>query len=456
MTARSRRRQLGVRSVVGAFATLTVVVLAAAAWGLHALAADQQARVDTAARAVPALYRAQRARGDAPADAVRDVAMTLARDGVRVFPFPPPGPSGGAFFPPPPPGGPGLVPLSLLGLHPVRVAVGDVGLLVGMDVGRFEAVATPIIFGALATIGVAALVLGFVLVSIRQAALQPLRQTTAALRRFARRDFTPERIEAGDDSLIGELASAYTAAAHVVAAAFDERRRAELEMQRFVVDAGHELRTPLSVLIGFVDVLQEGRLDDASSQRLYAAMRVETARMHRLIEGLITLARLNEPTVHEQGATVDVEALAGTVRDALAHVADDRTIAVRTLGPGAYVRGGENDVYDVLYHCVDNALKYGARSDVEIAIETLSDAVTVTVTDRGPGMSADERRQAFDRFYRGTQTRIVPGSGLGLAIVKRAVERLNGSVQLLGEEGRGTRVVLTLPRAPAVPQLEEY
>jgi signal transduction histidine kinase len=399
---------------LAAFVVVSLAVLGAAGWGVHVLAVDQQTRVDAAATAAPVLYRRERAHGVPDPKAIREVAVALSTQDVRVFPLDPPGGGPGPGPAPfgPPGGGPPLA--AVLGLHAVHVDLGATALLIVGDDRRLAGMATALLAGALAILGVAFVVL-----------------------------------------IVVRVASAEAAA--VVGAAFAERRDAQQAMERFVVDAGHELRTPLSVVIGFVDVLEAGQLGPEASRRLYTAMRAEAARMHRMIESLIALARLHEPPPEpEQRETVDVCAVAVTVRDAFAATAGDRTIAVRVPVRAAWVRGSENDVYDALFPCVDNALKYGARSDVTITIESGEDTVTVTVGDRGPGMPAAVRQRAFDRFYRGARTRTVLGSGLGLAIVKRATERLGGTVALHAADGRGTRVVLTLPRAPAPAQLEEY
>lgn len=409
-------RRIGI--ALAAFVIVSLAVLGAAGWGVHVLAVDQQTRVDAAAAAAPGLYRGERADGVPDPQAVRDVAMTLSREDVRVFPQGPPdgrpglgpGPGPGPFGPPE--GGPPFT--ALLGLHPIYLELGRTPVLIVGDDRRLVEVASVLVAGGLAIVGVALVVL----IVVRVASVE---------------------------------------AAAVVGAAFAERRDAQQAMERFVVDAGHELRTPLSVVIGFVDVLEAGQLGPEASRRLYAAMRAETARMHRMIEGLIALARLHEPPpLNEQLETVDVCAVAIAVRDAFAATAGDRTIAMRVPVRAAWVRGSENDVYDALFPCVDNALKYGARSDVAIAIESDATTVMVTVSDRGPGMPAVVRQRAFDRFYRGARTRTVLGSGLGLSIVKRATERLGGTVALHAAEGRGTRVVLTLPRAAAPAQPEEY
>jgi hypothetical protein len=123
-------------------------------------------------------------------------------------------------------------------------------------------------------------------------AVVPLIAVTAELRRFAAGDFTSKVVQLGGVSDVGQLIEAYNGAAAQVAAAFEERERAEGRMRRFLADAGHELRTPLSIVTAYVEVLRKGGIDERVSDQAFTTLATETTRMRRLVDRLVALARL--------------------------------------------------------------------------------------------------------------------------------------------------------------------
>lgn len=282
---------------------------------------------------------------------------------------------------------------------------------------------------------------------VRREALRPLRETTFSLRRLAQRDFTPRTIVAGEGGAYDELARAYNAAAEAVSSAFAERRVAELEMQRFIADAGHELRTPLTIVMGYLDIIDGGGLTDPRiAGRVIAGMRTESARMRKLIDKLIVLAHMETPSDVEQRSDVDVASLLARVIESLEPLAG-QTINV-TGTPFAHVYASEDDLAEAFTNVIENALKYAPGAEIRVTIERRASRVAIAIADRGPGMSTDEARSAFERFYRGERRGEVPGSGLGLAIAKRAVERANGTIRLHSISGTGTTFTIELPEQP--------
>jgi two-component system OmpR family sensor kinase len=285
---------------------------------------------------------------------------------------------------------------------------------------------------------------------IAEQALRPLVETTASLNRFAAGDFTPRPIVTSDRGEIGELVTAYNGAVKQVAAAFEERRSVEMQMRQFVADAGHELRTPLTVIMGFIDVLRRrGTSDPVASGRIFDTMQAESRRMRALIDKLIALARLENPQ-RRDSEPVEVAALAQRVVDALQALQDRPRIALHAER-GLIVRGDEHELHEALSNLVENALKYAPGSPVDIDARADGSAVVLKVSDRGPGLSAQDREHIFDRFYRGENRGETEGFGLGLAIVKRAVERAGGEVSVDSTEGKGATFTIRLPRQPGEP-----
>lgn len=278
-------------------------------------------------------------------------------------------------------------------------------------------------------------------VVVAEHTLEPLLRTTAALNRFGSGEFTPVEVRPEDRSELGELARAYNRAVGQVTRALDERAKGEAEMRQFVADAGHQLRTPLTVIMGYVSGMAQ-RAPSAQEARRYDAMLAQARRMKDLIDRLITLARLEHaPNASDQ--SVDLQQLAAQVRAGFNESAQAR-IVVEPAAQIAYAKADASDLSEALCTLVDNALKYAPQGTIEIAIRYEAPFWALTVADRGPGMTEDDLRNAFDRFYRGSASENTPGTGLGLSIVRKSIERAGGYVRIANREGGGLAVTLLL------------
>jgi two-component system OmpR family sensor kinase len=258
-------------------------------------------------------------------------------------------------------------------------------------------------------------------------------------------DFTPQALEATGSPISARLARAYNAAVDQVARSFEERQAAAREFQRFLADAGHELRTPLTIVSGYVDLLDSDKDRVANGDRIVAGMRAETKRMRNLVEKMLLLARMESTASHPRAL-----ALGETVGDAVDAARSrypHRTLAFN-CDDAATIVADEDDIFEAVYNLLENALRYAPESEVAVDVARTPASALVSVSDRGPGIAADERERVFERFYRGAARTNAEGSGLGLAIVKRAVERWRGTVELESVPG-STRFTLAFPLAEA-------
>ncbi|HTC30274.1 MAG TPA: HAMP domain-containing sensor histidine kinase [Candidatus Acidoferrum sp.] len=264
--------------------------------------------------------------------------------------------------------------------------------------------------------------------------LEPLLHTTRALERFASGDFTPHAVTTRQRTEIGDLARAYNAAVEQITDAFSERSAAMDEMRQFVADAGHQLRTPLTVLMGHVSALVP---KTPREETIFTNMLAQSRRMKAIIDDLIVLARLEhgERTV----STVDIGELADGVVTTFRDGGYER-VALHANGP-APARVNPSEVIDALTALIENAIKYAPSGPVNVTVQGNGSRATLIVEDSGPGMSAADIEHAFDRFYRGDASVGTDGTGLGLSIVRRGVERSDGTVTLIST-GRGLRVEL--------------
>lgn len=300
-----------------------------------------------------------------------------------------------------------------------------------------EAVATLIALG----------VLGMVAWWVIRLGVRPVKQMADTAAAIAGGDLSSRVPEGDPRTEAGELGIALNQMLGRIEESFDERARTEERLRRFVADASHELRTPVTTIRGYADLYRHGGLRD--DQELDDAMRrteQEAARMGALVEDMLQLARLDQgrPLRFEP---VDLAALA---RDAVADArVVDPTRPIQLDAPSAVIVTGDEDrLRQVLANLIGNALVH-TPPDTPVTVrvaERGADAV-LEVRDRGPGMSGDVAEHVFERFYRAdvSRSRARGGTGLGLAIVEAIVVAHAGRISLESQPGQGTVATVIVP-----------
>ena len=213
----------------------------------------------------------------------------------------------------------------------------------------------------------------------------------------------------------------------------------------FLATASHELKTPLTVIRGFVETMQGGALDADRQGIALDAIHRRTIELGEIVDRLLLSSRIEAGRVE---LTVADVALADVLReraDAMG-AARGRTVRVTIDPEVGVVRGDATALATVIDHLVDNAVKYSPDGG-DISIRALAgDPVMLTVSDRGIGMDADEAAHCFDRFWQaeGTDVRRFGGTGIGLYIVRSLVEAMGGRITVESEKGVGTTFVIEL------------
>jgi len=332
---------------------------------------------------------------------------------------------------------------TVFGLQPVRQNVGKIVAIVRPNEIALVATAASYVPELVLAL-VLALALAFALArALTRQVLRPLVDVTHALERFASGDLTPQPIAADRREQLASLALAYNGAIAQMERAFAERDHANAVMRQFIADAGHQLRTPLTVVRGFIAILRKGDLRTPEDRdRILDTMNRQSQIMGALIEKLMLLERWDDEPPRAATEPIDVARLVSDVVAPIAESNPGRTVRVSTPDAGLAAID-PSELAHAITNVVDNALKY-TKGAVEIDVRRERDRVVVAVTDEGPGMTPDEARHAFDRFYRGAR-RDVDGSGLGLAIARRAVERAGGALSLANRPEGGSRFTIELP-----------
>jgi two-component system, OmpR family, phosphate regulon sensor histidine kinase PhoR len=227
-------------------------------------------------------------------------------------------------------------------------------------------------------------------------------------------------------------------------------REVRMEQMRkdFVANASHELRSPLTVVAGYLENFSaDPQLGELSAP--IAEMRRQTDRMTRIIEDLLELSRLESNDGPIKGAPIDVAAMAASLRkDVLARSAHPRQVDVAIESDSSLI-GDEAMVESAFSNLVDNAAKYTpADGNMQIRWWTDDDGGHFSVRDTGPGIPAEHLPRLTERFYRVDpgRSRDTGGSGLGLAIVKHALYRHGGRLDIESIEGRGSTFTCHFPQ----------
>jgi signal transduction histidine kinase len=218
------------------------------------------------------------------------------------------------------------------------------------------------------------------------------------------------------------------------------------EQQAFVADAGHQLRTPLAALRLRLENLA-AEMPGTGADEVEGAL-AEVARLSRLVDGLLALARAERGG--GRSVRYDAADVARARVEAWRAYAEEHSVRLELQATdAAAVRGDPDGLEQILDNLMANALEVApAGSEVAVSVRHRRDRVEVEVADRGPGMDPEQRRRAFDRFWRGPGARPGGGSGLGLAIAARLAARDGGTLALDERPGGGLLATVALPAAP--------
>ena len=229
----------------------------------------------------------------------------------------------------------------------------------------------------------------------------------------------------------------------------DRLQTTEEVRRRFVSDASHELKTPLSSIRLLTDsILQSDRMDPETVQEFVGDIGDEAARLQRITEHLLTLTRLDAAAPVET-EPVEVAGVAQRVEHMLEPLAKAAEVGLKLDVPeGLVVKITRDDLYQILFNLVENGIKYNLPGgQVELYAQDWGGRVVIMVEDTGVGIPEEDIGKVFDRFYRvdKARSRAAGGTGLGLSIVRDTARRHGGDVTVQRRNGEGTRFVVTFP-----------
>lgn len=224
---------------------------------------------------------------------------------------------------------------------------------------------------------------------------------------------------------------------------------AEKMRREFSANVSHELKTPLTSISGFAEIIANGMYQNEDDLKLFGSRILnESHRMMSLIDTIMHLSKVEETETTIKWKPVEVEGLIRYAADLIKPQADKKNVAVELETEPVYVYGNAALLSELAMNLLDNAVKYnhdGGRVTAKLTAE--NGEMVMTVSDTGIGIPADKQDRIFERFYRAEESRnkMTGGSGLGLSICKHIVEKHKGSLTISSIEGEGATFIVTLP-----------
>lgn len=275
----------------------------------------------------------------------------------------------------------------------------------------------------------------------------PLRELTVVAGRMSSGDLSTRAPVHGRGE-IAKLAAQFNQMAERLEASFGELASERDALRRFIADASHELRTPITALKNFNDLLQGAAADDpAARAEFLVESQLQLERLEWITRHLLDLSRLDAGLVALDVDDHDVGELIEAAASAFKALAQERGIAlsIKLPMPPVTLRCDRARIELALSNLLDNALKFTpAGGQVEIGAERADETVRLWVRDGGPGIDPADKPHIFERFYRGRNSQ-AEGCGLGLAIVQSVVQAHGGQVTFESEPGAGSLFAIALP-----------
>lgn len=219
-------------------------------------------------------------------------------------------------------------------------------------------------------------------------------------------------------------------------------RNAQSEMrQEFTANVSHELKTPLTSISGYAEVIENGMAQGEDCRRFAGKIRSESARMLTLISDIIRLSELDSADGESMSDEIDLVEVAMECREQLEPLAAQKSIDISVSGEAEKILGCRTEIHELIYNLADNAIKYNrSGGNIEITVS----GKTLTVEDTGIGIPSDNIPRIFERFYRAdkSRSRARGGTGLGLSIVRHIAQRHDAQISVESTVNVGTKITV--------------
>ena len=227
-----------------------------------------------------------------------------------------------------------------------------------------------------------------------------------------------------------------------------EREQREKLRREFSANVSHELKTPLTSISGFAELMSQGLVPPDKVREFSLDIQKECTRLTNLVEDIIDLSRLEEGGGDMTWEDIDLYTLCDDVLQSLEPVAKRQAVTLRLAGESLQVRGVYQVLREMIYNLCDNAIKYNrSGGSVTVTVARSAGRASVTVADTGIGIPYEDQSRVFERFYRvdKSHSRAIGGTGLGLSIVKHAAVLHGAEIKLQSQPEDGTVITVLFP-----------
>ena len=220
--------------------------------------------------------------------------------------------------------------------------------------------------------------------------------------------------------------------------------------KEFVADVSHELKTPITSIMGYADTLLEGEYDKETQNRFLNVIATEARRMAKLVTDLLTLSRYDSKKIKVEETEFDLGELVKRCQEKLRFEIEKKNHSMECFVTASVppVEADKDGIERVVLNILSNAIKYTPdNGTIKVYVGFVYNDAYIKVIDNGVGIPKDDLSRIFDRFYRvdKARTRELGGTGLGLSIAKEILNQNKGSIDIKSEVGKGTEVVIRLP-----------
>ena len=297
------------------------------------------------------------------------------------------------------------------------------------------------------------------LVMILFIALASRKVITVGLRPLVTVEATAERIAEGDlaarlpdlkpNTEVGRLVNTLNTMLGRIEESFSARVESESKLRRFVADASHELRTPITAIRGFAELHRQGAVTgEEKTKELIGRIESESMRMGSLVEDLLLLARLDQSR-QMKSEPVNLSKLVLDAVESARAAGPNHPVNFNKSDDEIYALGDNDRIYQVVANLLANARTHTpVGTKIDVSVIQSEDGVRIRIADNGPGLSEKDQAQIFERFYRADPSRVRTdgeGTGLGLSIVEAVMRAHAGQVSVESELGKGATFELFFP-----------
>ena len=222
------------------------------------------------------------------------------------------------------------------------------------------------------------------------------------------------------------------------------------KMRQFTANVSHELKTPLTAISGYSELIQNGMTNEEETIRFAGEIHKSAKRLLTLINDTIRLSQLDTSEQKVIYEAIDLYKIAEDCVNMLKFSAENHGITISIHGTNAYLEGNKEMLEEVVYNLCDNAIRYNNEGGkVDVTVKPVKGKIYLCVEDNGIGISKEHQERIFERFYRVDKSRSksTGGTGLGLAIVKHIIQQHGAHMELTSEKGKGTKIEIEFSKS---------